>query len=859
MADVYGLDSDVFFGAAETELPDWRSAKDADVDADDEQLEVTPADVVAALGFDPLDLDEPDEEPSSRYRLRLKTWDEEKHPRGDSDNAGQFVKKGAGGAKAKGKAKKPAKEPKAADVPSGENGSAVASKDASSEKNPMKMSRHELRQELSRRGMGDVDAELWSEVLERERAHPEHFPAYVARLIADGTEASSVFHEMFSGHLGGDMPPPPKKIVAKKGQTKLAAAVADAIGRPVSNEDAVAMAGASAGDEVSHDVEGGKVSVSVSNEFANWRVSFSRGIEGGADTVHLDAVFIDPSAQGQGRGTELFHKIATTAAKAGIKQIDLFAAGSDGDEENGYYTWARLGADASIPRPLKKKAQKSGLGAVEFVSDLMVTPEGRAWWKKNGSALNMTFELRSDSTSMKVLEAYVKEKASKKKSMSVLGDIDEELLDKIWDRIAAERRSSGDEPHVNRYRLRLKSFNEEEHPRGDPDNPGQFVKKGTGGVAAKRTKKPAPVPTAKATDAAGFQKIVGALGLREGKKLRIVDADGRVFVGKALSRSMDGSSVQVSGRYEGKGEKQQLVSYSLKKLPASIEVFEKGTKLAAGEMPEAPKLESKSEPKLSPTESATKPGGHKWGVANTSLEFLGEDYKQSAKTEGKARKLLGGKVVDNLSAICGNVPGCDVRAYFDKQLDDVLVIESRSGSYGETSVRRLYRDDNGDLALVNERFVAGEQHKGAGTMMFASQVEAASRMGVKKITTVAGGGPGTAYNGYYTWPRLGYDTEIEKLHPNDREQLAEDFPGKKFAHLSDLLQTPEGRDWWKKNGASISVSFDLSPSSNSLKVLHEYVAAKAEQTGSAELRAAADALAKRRGVAGQNLGQSKKP
>lgn len=62
MSDVPGLPSDVYFGGSPIEsLPDWRADNDpnADDDPDDEPLAKTPPDVVAVLGFDPLDVDDP--------------------------------------------------------------------------------------------------------------------------------------------------------------------------------------------------------------------------------------------------------------------------------------------------------------------------------------------------------------------------------------------------------------------------------------------------------------------------------------------------------------------------------------------------------------------------------------------------------------------------------------------------------------------------------------------------------------------------------------------------------------------------------------------------------------------------------
>ena len=63
-----GTDTDVHFGEISGAEVDWRSQEDEeDDDPDDEELEETPPDVVAVLGFDPLEVDT-DEEPSSALR-----------------------------------------------------------------------------------------------------------------------------------------------------------------------------------------------------------------------------------------------------------------------------------------------------------------------------------------------------------------------------------------------------------------------------------------------------------------------------------------------------------------------------------------------------------------------------------------------------------------------------------------------------------------------------------------------------------------------------------------------------------------------------------------------------------------------
>ena len=59
---IHSQDAAVFFGSPTAPLPDWRDGRPVsgqdDVDPDDEELDVTPPDVVAVLGFDPKELDE---------------------------------------------------------------------------------------------------------------------------------------------------------------------------------------------------------------------------------------------------------------------------------------------------------------------------------------------------------------------------------------------------------------------------------------------------------------------------------------------------------------------------------------------------------------------------------------------------------------------------------------------------------------------------------------------------------------------------------------------------------------------------------------------------------------------------------
>lgn len=90
---------DAHWGTAEAPLPDWREGDDDDPDPDDEELPETPPDVIAMLGFDPLDFTD-DAEASEDAKPPFAAdaeWNENDHTRGQPGNAGQF---GSGGGSA---------------------------------------------------------------------------------------------------------------------------------------------------------------------------------------------------------------------------------------------------------------------------------------------------------------------------------------------------------------------------------------------------------------------------------------------------------------------------------------------------------------------------------------------------------------------------------------------------------------------------------------------------------------------------------------------------------------------------------------------------------------------------------------
>jgi hypothetical protein len=112
--------------------------------------------------------------------------------------------------------------------------------------------------------------------------------------------------------------------------------------------------------------------------------------------------------------------------------------------------------------------------------------------------------------------------------------------------------------------------------------------------------------------------------------------------------------------------------------------------------------------------------------------------------------------------------------------------------------------------------------------VFSDQVAAAAARGYRQIKAYASRSEG-GDNGYYTWPRLGYDATLAStsLSSARKAEAAARFglPAE-GAKLSDLMKTPGGRDFWKEHGRSEDLVFDLRPRSLSRKILDAYVAAK---------------------------------
>lgn len=237
------------------------------------------------------------------------------------------------------------------------------------------------------------------------------------------------------------------------------------------------------------------------------------------------------------------------------------------------------------------------------------------------------------------------------------------------------------------------------------------------------------------------------------------------------------------------------------------------------------KLKKTSEAEVSM--SGSKGKGHEAALAARLKDWF-PDWDESEASVGE--------VIASITGMPDDATRYDTNVDFTDNGRDLAI----DGKYLRVSVTRkglamerlIGKDDKG-VFVVNKHFEMKTKGKGTGAELFAKQVEAAASIGVYEIRCHAActDDDGKRYfNGYYTWPRLGYDQPLEGkgVHESDKETYnaaKERFPGAKT--VLDIMQTEEGRQWWKDNGTDmLEARFDLSEGSRSLKIHQAYMEAK---------------------------------
>ncbi len=214
---------------------------------------------------------------------------------------------------------------------------------------------------------------------------------------------------------------------------------------------------------------------------------------------------------------------------------------------------------------------------------------------------------------------------------------------------------------------------------------------------------------------------------------------------------------------------------------------------------------------------------------------------------GETRPLLTQKQWANL---VGAQPGAVVHV-FPTGLKGIEIFVDHPDYLGRRKLRS-------DLTISNDFMIVepSKQKQGIAARAISQQVETATDLGYKFIEAGAAG-KGTKVRadeenweiqgltdpaGYYTWARLGFNAPLDQLmneradsHLPELQKIAANFK-KKFGRkengvdvtvtVADLMETVEGRDWWKKFGGYFEGKFDLSENSLSRRVLTKYLAEK---------------------------------
>lgn len=144
---------------------------------------------------------------------------------------------------------------------------------------------------------------------------------------------------------------------------------------------------------------------------------------------------------------------------------------------------------------------------------------------------------------------------------------------------------------------------------------------------------------------------------------------------------------------------------------------------------------------------------------------------------------------------------------------------------------QIREDEKGKLEMSLANLFEKDMPKTIGTRLLANIVAQALSFKVSRIRCSAAKklyDPLTLQpydgNGYYSWARMGFDTSINEVKKVLNNKLPDEFS--ECERLSDIMSTPQGRQWWKENGSDIDLEFDLSKGSRSIDILTNYLKEK---------------------------------
>jgi hypothetical protein len=120
----------------------------------------------------------------------------------------------------------------------------------------------------------------------------------------------------------------------------------------------------------------------------------------------------------KGFGTRVFAQQVQQSRASGVNYIKTYASRLDYDpkenrSENGYYTWARLGYNAQLPDRFKARLLTMPQYRGVTTTNQLMARGGAALWKEHGSGTQSIFSLDRGSTSLRILNSYLRNRGIK--------------------------------------------------------------------------------------------------------------------------------------------------------------------------------------------------------------------------------------------------------------------------------------------------------------------------------------------------------------------------------------------------------------------------------------------------------------
>lgn len=130
--------------------------------------------------------------------------------------------------------------------------------------------------------------------------------------------------------------------------------------------------------------------------------------------------------------------------------------------------------------------------------------------------------------------------------------------------------------------------------------------------------------------------------------------------------------------------------------------------------------------------------------------------------------------------------------------------------------RQLFWDDK---FVDNKLLTVFSTGRRIGTYIFINEIIQARKLGITYLKVSAA--KSERFNGYYTCARLGYSIDSPE-DQEDFEQLINVY-GRNEKSMIELMQTKGGRKFWRDSGFWWQGVFDLSPNSENIEALNNYL------------------------------------